>query len=118
MRDLVKTNLDVCTGCNRCVRNCPMETANVTYLDENDNIKVKVDCNQCVVCGICVYACKHDARYFADDTKRFFEDLAAGVPISIVAAPSVRINIPEYRRLFTYFKKLGVNKIYGASFGA
>jgi len=95
-----------------------METANVTYLDENENIKVKVDRTQCIVCGICVYACKHDARYFADDTERFFNDLKAGIPITLIAAPSVQINIPEYKNLFTYLKKNGVGKIYDVSFGA
>jgi len=95
-----------------------METANVTYLDENENIKVKVDCKQCIVCGICVYACKHDARYFADDAERFFNDLKAGIPITLIAAPSVQINIPEYKKLFTYFKKNGIKKIYDVSFGA
>jgi len=95
-----------------------METANVTYLDESNSIKVKVDYTQCVVCGICVYACKHNARYFADDTKRFFDDLKAGLPISLIAAPSVQINISEYKRLFTYLKKIGVRKIYDVSFGA
>jgi len=100
-----------------------METANVTYLDENDNIKVKVDSTQCIVCGICVYACKHDARFFADDTERFFNDLKAGgnpgvPPITLIAAPSVQINIPEYKNLFTYLKKNGVGKIYDVSFGA
>jgi len=95
-----------------------METANVTYLDENENIKVKVDRTQCIVCGICVYACKHDARSFADDTERFFNDLKAGIPITLIAAPSVQINIPEYKRLFTYLKKNGIGKIYDVSFGA
>ena len=118
MTEAIKSINELCTGCNRCVRECPMELACVTYMDENSNIKVKIDLEQCIACGRCVMACKHDARYFSDDTEQFFDDLAAGVPISLIAAPAIRTNIPDYKRLFTYLKNLGVNKIYDVSLGA
>ncbi|MCL1982247.1 MAG: 4Fe-4S binding protein, partial [Clostridiales bacterium] len=108
MREIINTNKELCTGCNRCVRECPMEMANITYQDERGAIKVKVDHKKCIVCGRCVSACKHEARYYEDDTKRFFDDLAAGTPISLITAPSVRTNILGYRRLFTYLKQIGV----------
>jgi len=95
-----------------------MEAANITYLNENDEIKVKVDYAQCVACGLCIYTCHHNARYYVDDTERFFDDLASGVPISIIVAPSINSNIPEYKRLFTFLKKKGAGKIYDVSFGA
>ncbi|MCL2743984.1 MAG: 4Fe-4S binding protein [Planctomycetaceae bacterium] len=95
-----------------------METANITYQDEAGNIKVKIDYDKCITCGRCVIACKHEARYYVDDTERFFDDLSKGVPISLMIAPSVRTNIPEYKRLFTYLKRLGVKKIYDAALGA
>jgi len=95
-----------------------METANITYLDENEDIKVKVDYSQCVVCGLCIYACHHNARYYVDDTERFFDDLKSGVSISIIAAPSIQINIPEYKKLFSYLRQNGVGKIYDVSLGA
>jgi len=95
-----------------------METANVTYQDEAGNIKVRVDHGKCISCGWCVSACKHQVRCFVDDTERFFEDLAEGMPISLMAAPSIRTNIPGYKRLFTCLKELGVNKIYDVSLGA
>ncbi|MCL2751580.1 MAG: 4Fe-4S binding protein [Firmicutes bacterium] len=94
-----------------------MEMANITY-EDGVNIKVKVDKEKCIVCGRCVAACKYGARYYNDDCARFFEDLAKGAPVSLIAVPSVRTNIPEYKRLFTYLKKLGVNKIYDVSLGA
>jgi len=78
-----------------------MEMACVTYKDDDGNIKVKIDSVQCISCGRCINACKHDARYFADDTERFFDDLAAGIPISLISAPAIRTNMPEYKRLFT-----------------
>ena len=95
-----------------------METANITYQDDDGNIKVKVDYNKCIACGRCIAACKHNARYFVDDTERFFEDLSQGAPISIIAAPSIKTNIPGYKKLFTYLKQAGVKKIYDVSLGA
>ena len=118
MQEIIRTKHKICTGCNRCVRGCPMEAANITYLDENNDIKVEVDYAQCIACGLCIYTCHHNARYYVDDTERFFNDLAAGVPISIIVAPSISSNIPEYKRLFTLLKKKGVGKIYDVSFGA
>jgi len=118
MSSLIKTNPDLCTGCNRCVRECPMEMANITYRNSNGDIKVKVDHDKCISCGRCFSVCKHNARYYEDDTSRFFNDLAKGVSISLIAAPSIRVNIPEYKRLFTYLKDVGVKKIYDVSIGA
>ena len=118
MVEVIKSKNESCTGCNRCVRECPMETVNITYLDGAGSIKVKIDYDKCIGCGRCVAACKHDARHYADDIDLFLDDLSKGVPISLIAAPSIRTNIPEYKRLFTYLKKLGVNKIYDVSLGA
>ena len=118
MVEIIKSINESCTGCNRCIRECPMETVNITYQDEAGNIKVKIDPDKCIGCGRCVTACKHDARHYSDDTDLFFNDLAEGLPISLIAAPSIRTNIPEYKKLFTYLKKLGVNKIYDVSLGA
>jgi len=95
-----------------------METANITYLDEAGDTKVKIDFDKCVNCGRCVFTCKHDARFYDDDARRFFDDLESGVPISVITAPSIRTNIPEYRRLFTYLKQRGANLIFDVSLGA
>ncbi|MCL1804973.1 MAG: response regulator [Clostridiales bacterium] len=118
MKEIIKAKNDLCTGCNRCVRVCPMEIANITYQDEEGNIKVRIDYDKCIACGRCVSACKHDARYYADDTELFFDDLAKGIPITIIAAPSIRTNIPGYKRLFTRLRSLGVHKFYDVSLGA
>ena len=107
-----------CVGCNRCTRECPIETANLTYQDENGDLKVRVEESKCIACGACISVCKHDARHFIDDTDRFFEDLKRGVPISLIVAPSIRTNIPDFERLFTWFKELGIHDIYDVSIGA
>ncbi len=118
MRKVIDSNQDLCVGCNRCARECPIETANFTYQNEEGNIKVKVDAAKCIVCGACITVCKHGARYYVDDTQSFFADLAAGAPLSVIAAPSFKTNFPEWKRLLSYLRKAGVNKIYDVSLGA
>ena len=118
MLEIVKSKNELCTGCNRCVRECPMETACITYMDDEENLKVRIDHEKCIACGRCILACKHEARYFLDDTERFFDDLMDGTPISLIVAPAIRTNIPEYKKLFTYLKQNGVNLIYDVSIGA
>ncbi|MCL2821710.1 MAG: ATP-binding protein [Firmicutes bacterium] len=100
------------------MRECQIETANITYQDEGGNIRVRIDNTACVVCGHCILACKHEARYFEDDTERFFDDLKKGVAISLIAAPAILTNINNWKRLFTYLKQQGVKKIYDVSLGA
>jgi len=95
-----------------------MELANLTFQDEAGNIKVKIDHEKCISCGRCVSACKHEARFYLDDTERFFGDLKKGTAITLIVAPSIRTNITEYKQLFTYLKQLGVKKIYDVSLGA
>lgn len=92
--------------------------ANLTYLDDHGNIRVKVDATKCIACGACISVCRHEARYYVDDCQRFFDDLAAGVPISLIAAPSLKTNFPEWKRLLAYLKSLGVRNIYDVSLGA
>ncbi|WP_408637948.1 4Fe-4S dicluster domain-containing protein [Oxalobacter vibrioformis] len=80
--------MENCVGCNRCVRECPIETANLTYQDAQGNIKIDVDDAQCIACGRCIQVCRHGARSYEDDLERFFDDLDRGVPLSLITAPS------------------------------
>lgn len=112
--ELVYTN-DSCTGCNKCVRECPVLTANVA----TEIGKVMVDGDKCIACGACFDACPHAARDFYDDTERFFADLAAGKKISVIVAPAFLANYPqEYTRILGYLKQKGVNHVCSVSFGA
>ena len=119
MKNIIRVNPDSCVGCNRCVRECPIELANITYQDETGAVKVNIDHLKCINCCRCLSVCKHNSRTYTDDTERFFNDLAAGIPISVIAAPSIRTNIPhDYKKLFTYLRNLGVKKIYDVALGA
>ena len=118
MEKVITTNQEACVGCNRCVRQCPIETANYVSQDEQGNIKVSVDNTKCIACGLCLSVCKHDARRYLDDTHAFFRDLALGVPISVITAPAVKTNFPDWKRLLAYLRQKGARKIYDVSLGA
>lgn len=88
--ELIYTN-DLCTGCNKCVRSCPVLTANIATQEGY----VTVDPDKCIVCGECFDVCPHEARDYYDDTDRFFEDLASGKKISVILAPAFLANYPK-----------------------
>lgn len=112
--ELIYTN-DLCTGCNKCVRSCPVLTANIATQEGY----VTVDPDKCIACGECFDVCPHEARDYYDDTDRFFEDLASGKKISVILAPAFLANYPkEYQRVLGYLKSKGVNHICSVSFGA
>lgn len=117
MRKLILNDLEKCVGCNRCIRVCPVEEANIAYREE-DATKVRVDQGKCIACGACLHACPHDSRAYVDDTERFFDDLRKGTPISLFCAPAVRSNLAEWERIMTLLRQMGANKIYDVSLGA
>jgi iron only hydrogenase large subunit-like protein len=114
---LVFTIEEKCKGCNKCIRCCPVFGANKSYVVNGEN-KVAVNPDKCINCGECIEVCDHDARDYYDDTERFFKDLNSNKSISVMAAPSIRVNIENYKNLFGYLKSKGVNIIYDVSFGA
>lgn len=112
--ELVFTN-ESCTGCNKCVRACPVMVSNVV----EDGGIVHVNEENCIACGACFDACTHGARDYRDDTLDFFEDLSKGKKISVILAPAFLANYPgEYKKVMGYLKEKGVNHIYSVSFGA
>jgi methyl-accepting chemotaxis protein/NAD-dependent dihydropyrimidine dehydrogenase PreA subunit len=117
MESIIRVKEENCVGCNKCIRHCLVFDANVSYSSDGQN-KVRIDHEKCVLCGKCIEVCDHDARYYVDDTERFFEDLGKGRKISVIAAPSVRVNFRNYENLFGFLKSRGVNVIYDVSFGA
>lgn len=114
---LIYLEEDKCVGCNKCISNCPVVGANTAYIVDGNN-KVKISQDKCIHCGKCIQACDHSARGFNDDSDDFFKDLTLGKEISVIVAPSIRVNIPNYKKLFGHFKSIGVNFIYDVSFGA
>ncbi|MDR3001323.1 MAG: methyl-accepting chemotaxis protein [Fibromonadaceae bacterium] len=118
MRSVIVNHLDLCVGCNRCIRVCPIEEANVAWAEPNGKVKVRVDNAKCIVCGLCLTACHHDSRHYQDDTEKFFNDLRIGTQISVFAAPAIRTNFHDYGQLLSLLRSMGVKKIYDVSLGA
>ncbi|WP_297428326.1 [Fe-Fe] hydrogenase large subunit C-terminal domain-containing protein [Clostridium sp.] len=117
VEDVIYLEEEKCVGCNKCLSNCPVPGANIAYL-VNGNNKIKINSDKCINCGECIKVCDHDARNYRDDTERFFQDLHKGKKLSVIAAPSIIANFNEYKKIFGYLKKIGVNFIYDVSFGA
>ena len=117
MKKIISNDVSKCVGCNRCIRVCPIEDANIALL-EGSQIIVKVDNDKCIACGACVSACQHDSRTFEDDTERFFADLQRGGKMAVFAAPALKTNFPQWPRILTWLKMQGVEKIYDVSLGA
>ncbi|MDR0828252.1 MAG: methyl-accepting chemotaxis protein [Desulfovibrio sp.] len=117
MRKVITTDEAKCTGCNRCLRVCPIGEANLAYTDGN-KAKVRIDNNKCIACGACIAACPHESRSYTDDTERFFADLASGTPISIFCAPAARANLEQWTKILTWLRGKKVRKIYDVSLGA
>ena len=114
---LIYLKEETCVGCNKCIKNCPIIGANMAYIVDGKN-KVRINGENCIHCGECIKVCDHFARDFNDDTDDFFKDLSSRKKISLIVAPSIRVNILNYKKLFGYFKSIGINLIYDVSFGA
>ena len=115
---IIFTHEDKCTGCNKCIKVCPVDFANEVHMTEDGKRKVHVDDTYCLHCGACMKVCDHGARDYVDDTEKFFADLAAGKSISILAAPATLVNFQDVGKLFGWLKTKGVKHFYDVSLGA
>ncbi|GBF23311.1 methyl-accepting chemotaxis protein WspA [Candidatus Gastranaerophilus sp. (ex Termes propinquus)] len=118
MKKIITNDLSKCVGCNRCIRVCPIEEANIARENSVGEIVVEVDANKCIACGMCINACPHGSRCYEDDTERFFRDLKAGSNISIFVAPAFMTNFIEWRQMLSWLRALGVDKVYDVAIGA
>lgn len=117
LESIIVIDEEKCVGCNKCIRHCPVFGANIAYY-KGEEMKVRGNEEECIYCGKCIEVCDHNARDYIDDTESFFEDLKSGNQISVIAAPAIRTNFSNYKRIFGYLKSLGVNFIYDVSLGA
>lgn len=116
-KGVITTDEDKCAGCNKCILECPVDYANVAYYKNGEN-KIRVDQSRCINCGHCVEICDHGARVYYDDTGDFINALQKGEKISVLAAPAIRHNFHNFKKLFSFLKTRGVNLIYDVSLGA
>lgn len=114
---LVFTN-EKCIGCNKCIRSCSCEGANISVTKEGKT-RIEVDDNKCIACGACFDVCEHEAREYTDDTEQFFRDLKNGEKISVLIAPAFKANyLQNYKQLLGGLKKAGVSRLINVAFGA
>lgn len=106
-----------CTGCNKCIHACPVKSANISYLKGGES-KTLINKENCISCGKCIEVCDHNARGFKDDIDKIMSDLKSGQKISIIAAPALKTNFRDYKKILGFLKSLGVNEIYDVSLGA
>ena len=105
---IINVDLDKCVGCNACVRECPMEDANIAKVDENGVVKITIDDEKCIRCGICIKACSHNARGYEDDTETFLADLKRGQEIQVIAAPNYCKIDFNYQILWVSYELLSI----------
>lgn len=117
-KDIIKIDRSKCVGCNNCIRVCPVPTANKAVNVNGSNI-IEINNDDCIHCGTCIKSCAHEARYYVDDIENFFADLRGGKRFSLVIAPAFRTSFPNrYKKVISWLKSIGVNKVYDTSFGA
>jgi ferredoxin len=114
---VIVTDNEKCMGCNKCIFACPVDNANTSHL-ENGVSKTHVDETKCIMCGKCLDVCDHGARDYLDDTERFMKALSEGRKINLIAAPAVKTNFPDYKKLFGYLSSNRDISIYDVSLGA
>ena len=108
-RGLLEVQLDICTGCRRCARVCPIECI---LIETQKNAETKqlelarfdIDMAKCMFCGLCVEACKVDSSGALRHTREFeasTDDLSSlifrfvpGAPVPLAKLPKDKTQIP------------------------
>ncbi len=116
-----KINLQTekCVGCNSCMRNCPVQDANIARYDENGKMIIYIDEEKCIKCGECIKSCSHEARDYSDDTPEFLKALDNGEKITIIVPPAVKIAFDgNWRHVLQWLRNVGIKAIYDVGYGA
>ncbi len=115
---MIRIDPEKCVGCNACIRACPVNDANIAQTIHGKNI-ISINDKNCIHCGECTKICTHNARYFEDDTTRFFADLQSK-QIAVLVTPAVKVALKNnWQAVLRWLQEQpNVVGVYDVSFGA
>ncbi len=116
MKNIITVDEKMCSGCNACIRACPILNANKVTNYDGKIVVSNVDVDKCIACGNCVKECHHGARKYIDDTETVMKNIS---DYAFIVAPAALISLKNKgKNLLNYLRKKGAKGIYDVSFGA